>query len=310
MKGLELSRAYYEAYGESMIRNQFPEYEKYMAIGLVGEGSECLGFDDEYSKDHDFGPGFCIWLPESIYNMAGEAIAAEYARLPETFEGVRRLETMEGKGRVGVHCTGSFYRKYTGCDDLPDSDLSWLLISENNLATATNGKVFCDNLGEFTRIRNGLLGFYPRDVLLKKICARMALMSQAGQYNYPRIMKRGDYGGGALAISEFVKAAVSMVYLLNRRYMPFYKWMLRGMEELRTLREVKPMLESLLTIKDSGDTLFDKVQIIENICIQVRQELEGQGFIVNGDNFLERSCGQVMGKITNPKIKSLPVMYG
>ena len=62
MKGLELSRAYYEEYGKPMIDTQLAQYKPYLAAGLVGEGSECLGFDDELSTDHDFGPAFCLWM--------------------------------------------------------------------------------------------------------------------------------------------------------------------------------------------------------------------------------------------------------
>ena len=62
MKGLELSKAYYEAFGKQMIHDKFPELEKEIAIGLVGSGSECYGYDDEISKDHDFEPGFCMFV--------------------------------------------------------------------------------------------------------------------------------------------------------------------------------------------------------------------------------------------------------
>ena len=46
VKGLELARAYYETYGKPMIEEKFPEYRDRIAAGLVGEGSECLGYDD------------------------------------------------------------------------------------------------------------------------------------------------------------------------------------------------------------------------------------------------------------------------
>lgn len=58
MKGLELARSYYEMYGKPMIHQQFGAYEKNITAGLAGEGSECFGFDDAISTDHDFGPSF------------------------------------------------------------------------------------------------------------------------------------------------------------------------------------------------------------------------------------------------------------
>ncbi|MBO7398596.1 MAG: hypothetical protein J6V10_05830, partial [Clostridia bacterium] len=63
MKGLELSEAYYNEYGRKMLENDFPQLKDYLAAGLCGSGSECFGYDDELSKDHDFEPGFIIFLP-------------------------------------------------------------------------------------------------------------------------------------------------------------------------------------------------------------------------------------------------------
>lgn len=57
MKGLELCREYFENYGRAMLE-EFPEIKDRIAVGLAGEGSECLGFDDELSRDHEFRTGF------------------------------------------------------------------------------------------------------------------------------------------------------------------------------------------------------------------------------------------------------------
>ena len=62
MKGLELSRRYWEAYGVPLL-DRFPELRDRLAAGLCGSGSECFGYDDELSRDHDFDPGFILFLP-------------------------------------------------------------------------------------------------------------------------------------------------------------------------------------------------------------------------------------------------------
>ena len=61
MKGLELSKKFFYEYGKPML-DEFPDLLPYIAVGLVGSGSECYGYDDELSTDHDFSPEFCIFL--------------------------------------------------------------------------------------------------------------------------------------------------------------------------------------------------------------------------------------------------------
>ena len=65
MKGLEEARRYYEDFGRDMLHARFPEFEERIAVGLVGRGSECFGFDDDISRDHDFEQGFCLWLTDA-----------------------------------------------------------------------------------------------------------------------------------------------------------------------------------------------------------------------------------------------------
>ena len=77
MNGMELAERYYETYGRPMLHEKYPEYETRIAVGLVGEGSECFGFDDRISRDHDFGPAFCLWLEKKDYQEIGRASCRE-----------------------------------------------------------------------------------------------------------------------------------------------------------------------------------------------------------------------------------------
>lgn len=94
LKGMELCRQYFEVFGRPMLQRNFALYLDHIACGLAGEGSECLGFDDHISPDHDFGPSFCIWtdLPDDMCAKLQKA----YDLLPKEFMGMKRIVTQMG----------------------------------------------------------------------------------------------------------------------------------------------------------------------------------------------------------------------
>ena len=122
-----------------MLRERFPELCPFLATGLAGSGSECLGFDDEVSRDHDFEPGFCIFLPgeDVVDRKAAFALERAYAKLPGEFMGVRRAKVSPvGGARHGVMRTADFMMDKTGTPDGKLSALQWLSLPDFALAEA------------------------------------------------------------------------------------------------------------------------------------------------------------------------------
>lgn len=292
--GMELCQAFYEEYGIPIIREKFPQYEKMIAVGLVGEGSECFGFDDEVSRDHDFGPGFCMWLTDQLYEEIGQQLQEEYEKLPATYMGITRFTTAKAQKRVGVFRIGDFYESLIGLRDVPTTQNQWLFLDDYRLASAVNGKVFRDDLGEFTRIRRGILMYYPEEVRMKKIARQAALMAQSGQYNYSRMFGRGETVTAAIALSEFMKHTMSMVYLLNRTYAPFYKWMHRGMRDLAVLPEIGDILNALVDFPQGDERIPQTIEIIVALIIA---EMKKQGLTSGEDNYLDHHTDRILGRI-------------
>lgn len=308
MKGLELAEKYYEVYGKPMLQKEFPAYVDKIAAGLVGQGSECFGYDDAVSQDHDFGPGFCLWLTDEDYSRIGAALQAAYNRLPRVFLGYTRNTTQQGGDRVGPMRISEFYGRFAGNIDSLSKQSYWLVVPEHFLATAVNGKVFCDPLGEFTRIRTFLKNYYPEDIRIKKIAARAACMAQSGQYNYYRVMKRGDWVAARLALDQFLRESMAMIYLLNKIYMPYYKWTFHGLSDLPVLHDLIPLLRQIAELPVTEEKTLGPV--IETICANVITELKRQNLTSSSHDFLDSHTGEIMSHIQDPDIRSLHVMTG
>ena len=326
IKGLDLSREYYENMGKSILMELFPEYMGKAAVGLVGEGSECFGFDDQISMDHDYGPSFCVWLPRNIYTRARESMTEIYESLPKEYKGISaNIIREQSAGRRGILEIEGFYQKFLTRDTIPESSLDWLRIPEHFYAVATNGEVFEDNLGMFTDVRRKLLDYYPEDVRLKKIAACAVRMAHSGQCNYARMMWRRDIVAAKFALDEFMRNAIAIVFLLNRVYCPYYKWMWRGMEQLPKLGRVRELLKIMAAgVLDESHWDSSKwkacryklnradqmVDMVEQIADLIREELWRQGISSSTSDYLEEHGYAVMSCIQDQRIRSLPVLVG
>ncbi|PJA48126.1 MAG: hypothetical protein CO171_08110 [Syntrophobacterales bacterium CG_4_9_14_3_um_filter_49_8] len=308
MKGLELAESYYLACGVPMIQEKFAPYADRIAAGLVGDGSECLGFDDEISQDHDWGPGFCLWLVEEDFQAIGNALNDALSKLPPTFGGYGPRQTSEwGAGRVGAFEISRFYCNFIGVNCIPTDLNQWLFIPEDFLSACTNGKVFHDPLGEFTRWRNTLLAFYPEDVRLKKIASRCMTTAQSGQYNLKRCVQRKEYFAAQYAETKFCADVISLIFLLNKRYTPFYKWMHRALKSLPLLGEFVHVRITDIVISNDYE---EKISIVENICISIIDELRKQGLSDAESSFLLDHGPQIQSKIQDKQLRERNVWVG
>ena len=311
MKGLEICERYFHKYGEPMIAEKYPELLPRAAFGLAGEGSECLGFDDEVSRDHDFEPSFCIWLTDEDFEKYSFALSRAYSALPREYLGLKRSNVAPtGGARRGVMRISDFYMRFLGSADAPSSDRQWLAIPEHSLAAATSGKVFRDDGGDFSAVRNTLIAGYPRDVKLKKLAAYFIVAAQSGEYNYKRCLSHGEAGAAQLAIFTFVKNVAASIYLLNGVYMPFYKWVFRGMKDLPVLSDLSDVLEFLIS---SGNTATEKAAkhgIISDLSTSLLTEAVRQGYIKDPSVTFEQAAYEINSKISSPALRNDSIFEG
>ena len=220
---------------------------------------------------------------------------------PAPQRGFKSPLSHQSAGRRGVIRTGDFYIKFLGTRTAPETPREWLAIPETYLAAATNGVLFHAPDTEFVRTRERLLAFYPEDVRRKKLAANLVRMAHAGQVNYFRMTRREDAIAARLALDQFIGHAMRALYLLNRQYCPYYKWMWRGLEKLPRQAGLPALLRSLAAV---GALDADAA------CANIITLLHEQGLSGLDDGYLERQAYAVTDGIADTAIKNLPVLMG
>ncbi len=321
---LELSREFFDEVALPSLREAFPEASERMAAGLVGNGSECMGFDDGLSCDHDWGVEFFLWLTDDDFASIGGDVAKWKAELWKTHPEQPFRQLSDYGVQTTVMTTSMFYTSLIGFPHGPSTVLEWRRVPESNLALAVNGEVFRDPVGEFTSVRNRLLGYYPEQLRLKKIAARCLAIAQTGQYNFLRIAQRGDVVAKEITLAKFTEDVISMVFMLNRRFTPYYKWAFRAMCELPVLAsEVAPLLEMLYDggsvdgELDPGNVIVCEITdddrrravIVERICELIIGELKRQDLSNSKSTFLVQHGEEIQRMVTDENLSRLPTQY-
>ncbi|MCR5808248.1 MAG: DUF4037 domain-containing protein [Clostridiales bacterium] len=231
---IDKNRRFYENRVKELIRSRFPEYEDRIAVGIAGEGSDCFGYDDEISRDHDFGTGVCLWITDEDMELFGRRLSAAYNELVDSEE--RAYFTDRLRERRGVMTIRAFYSNILNIDCDAESgvltDEQWYRLDHSCLKTAVNGEVFRDDLGVFTAFRRYLSGYYPDRVWRTRIAEQLHEYASSFQVNYARCMTRGDTVAAELCRARGMSSAMELFFLLKREYPPYYKWTYRALTEL------------------------------------------------------------------------------
>lgn len=297
--GLSICHSFFNKYGKSLIKEKFADYEDRIAVGLFGEGSECLGFDDEISQDHDWGPGFMLLVSREVYASIGTELEKAYMELPEEYLGFRRINTSEAQGRTGVIVLEEYLKRYLGEALVEDNgelhiDRSLLIyVPEFILSNMVNGEIWTDKEGIITRIRQEISEYYDNTTWKKKLGYELIRMGQSGQYNLERCLKRNDRVAAGIYLGEYYKSTLKVVYLLNRRYAPYEKWLLKGASGLDNYAEITDCLKAMADMDLEDKNLLMSIEIVAQVVLAA---LKDNG-LVNKDEqswFLERLGKEIL----------------
>jgi Domain of unknown function (DUF4037) len=234
VNGLELARGLYFEAVRPILERRFPGLVH--AAALLGSGSEVLGFDDETSTDHHWGPRVQLFLrdlepAEDIHDALANELPVQFGGFPTNFtppseEGTMLLEAVERgpvNHRVEVETVPGFMVDVLGFDPLDGVELAdWLVTPSQRLLSVTAGEVFADPIGHLTDARKAL-AWYPHDLWLLVMAGQWRRISQLEHF-MGRTGLRGDELGSRIITARLVEDVMRLGFLQERRYAPYPKW--------------------------------------------------------------------------------------
>jgi hypothetical protein len=261
MRGLELSRRFYLEIVRPWLSVFAPELPH--AAALIGYGSELLDFDDEMSRDHNWGPRVHLLVNRANFDRYGRRLVGAFSAVaPTAFHGEpigwrnRPHPPASGPEAAGafehgleVHTLEATLERLIGVKpgERP-SAIKWLGFAEQRLLAFTAGAVFHDDDGRLTESREQL-AYFPNDVWLYKIACQWRRISDEQAF-VGRAGYVGDEMGSRMIASRLVRDVVRMGFLLDRQYAPYSKWLGSSFARLPSAAELSPILNAALLAED------------------------------------------------------------
>ena len=310
LSGLELARAYYD----EVVRDLAGETPH--SAALIGWGSDVLGFDDERSTDHGWGPRLQLFA-------AAEDVAALAERietgLPETFRGLPTRFGWDAHpvvSRVEVSTLSDWLADNLGFDPRPGiCARDWLTAPQQLLLGVTGGAVFHDGLGELEPLRRAL-AWYPREVWLWLLACQWRRLDQEEPF-VGRAAEVGDELGSRILAARLARDLIRLCFLLERRYAPYSKWLGSAFAQLEAAEDVGPPLERALAATGFEEREQGLVEAFERAAerhnaLGATEPVDpaiglfhSRPFRVLGSGRFVDAC---LAEVTDPWLRSLPLV--
>ncbi len=266
IKGLKLCRGFFNEAAKPILEQYFSDL--IYTAGLIGYGSDVLGYDDEVSRDHMWGPRFYLFLREE--DMAKKpAIMGKFAeKLPYTYKGfsvnftapdekdngVRHPEFIS-EGMVSplifIMTAEEFLREQLGTADLDALTWAdWLSFSEHRLLSLQAGELFHDGLN----LRESLhkLKFYPQDVKLWLIASCWDSIASEEAF-MRRCADCGDEIGSLLVCGRICERLMRLCFLYEEQFAPYSKWFGTAFSQLNVPQELEDSIAAALHSRNGAE---------------------------------------------------------
>lgn len=285
MKGLDLSERYFFDCGLPLLQRHFPHLVGSVAAGLIASGSEVAGFDDEISRDHNWGPRFLLFMSAEDLQRHGPAVQALLDQeLPREYldASVRRVGTSFHTSPAPVTTPEDSCRFNTGFAAAPADDMQWLAIPEHRLFEFTAGRIFYEPVPLITPLRKAF-AYFPDNVRRKRFSFLWHQASHCA--NIARTASRGNRVSSHSFLCWGLECCMRLGFLLNRRYAPFRKWLYHAFEDLPDLpagicrqmndsllsSDLRRMCDGLLGCLDALGTMTNESGLIPSQALRIER---------------------------------------
>ncbi len=263
IKGLELCEKFFNECAKPVIDKYFPDLQ--YSAGLIGYGSDVLGYDDKVSRDHMWGPRFYLFLSgkdidkkDEIFNKFAENLPYTYKGYSVNFtepdpndNGVQHPKLLN-KGKVNplifIQTFDKFLIDEIGTSDLDNiAPLDWLAFSEHRLLSFVSGKLFADKLN--IKNQTDKIKFYPDTVKLYLIASQWNIIASEQAF-VKRCGKVGDEIGSQIICARIAERLMRLCFLYQDTYAPYSKWFGTAFSKLDIDEKLKAKINAALKAND------------------------------------------------------------
>lgn len=245
VKGLELAHGFYREVVAPLI-------ERPHTACLIGEGSEVLGYDTARSTDHEWGPRLQVFLDAAdvapVRDRVERGLPGHYRDRP-----TRWFSLVAGQEahhlEISTLTDWLAQRLPTITTNDPDT-ATWLSVPQQHLLQLTAGRLFRDDLGGLTRLRE-TYRWYPDDVWRWILAAQWYLIGNQAPF-LGRSVELGDLRGARLITARLCRLIMELAFLQERRYRPYDKWFSRAFDDLDTADELGGLIDRAMTEAPAG----------------------------------------------------------
>lgn len=321
MKGLNLCDQFFNDIGKPILEKYFPSM--IYSAGLIGYGSDVLGFDDETSTDHMWGPRFYLFLDTHDIHLKSEILEVFATEFPYQYQGysvnfsapnpndngVRQPELISSglvSPLIFIHTISEYLSEYLGCGNLENlSELDWLSFSEHRLLALTSGRLFADGLnisGLLNRIK-----FYPEQIKLFLIASNWSIIAEEQAF-VKRCSEAGDELGSVLVCARIAERLMRLAFLYCNQYAPYSKWFGKAFgclpidERIKTIifhaataNKIEERENNIALAQKMLADLHNALEITEHVDVKIESYFGRDIKVIFADKLVEATLKKLKG---------------